>query len=80
MPRHSVTLLTRQGCSLCDDVRAVLQRICAEFGASLQERDIADSPEESARWADYVPVTMIDGQVHDYWRVREDRLRAALSS
>ena len=35
-------------------------------------------PELLERWADQIPVTLVDGRQHDYWRVDEDRLRAAL--
>ena len=34
-------------------------------------------PELLERWADQIPVTLVDGRQHDYWRVDEDRLRAA---
>jgi hypothetical protein len=31
------------------------------------------------RWAEAVPVTLVDGAEHDFWRVSPERLRAALS-
>ena len=39
-PAHAITLLTRPGCHLCDDARAVIARVAAELGVPWQERDI----------------------------------------
>ncbi len=74
---HKVTLVGRPGCHLCAEARAVLQRVCAELGVALEERDLTDAPADK-EYVDLVPVTLIDGVVHDFWRVQESRLRAAL--
>jgi Glutaredoxin-like domain (DUF836) len=42
------------------------------------ERDITRSPDDLAQFSEMIPVTLIDGVQHDYWRVDEARLRAAL--
>lgn len=76
---HRLTLLSRPGCHLCDDVRAVLQRVATELGVPLEERDISRSESEFREYGERIPVTLIDGREHDFWRIREDRLRAALS-
>lgn len=73
-----VTLLSRPGCHLCDEARSVIARVAAEFGTEWEERDITRSAEDLARYSDMVPVTFIDGVQHDFWRVSEERLRAAL--
>ena len=77
---HTITLLTRPGCHLCDEARAVIERVAAELGVSWQERDITGSPEDLAAYSDMIPVTLIDGVQHDFWRVSERRLRAALDA
>lgn len=80
-PRMSaarVTLYSRPGCHLCDDAREVVERICAELGTSYDEVDITGSPELLDAYTDQVPVTLVDGRRHDFWRVDEERLRAAL--
>jgi glutaredoxin len=76
-PRH-VTLLTRPGCHLCADARAVVARVAADLGVSFEERDITTSADDLARYSDMIPVTLIDGVQHDFWRVSEERLRTAL--
>ena len=37
-----------------------------------------DSDPAYARYVEEIPVTFVDGRQHDYWRVDEGRLRAAL--
>jgi glutaredoxin len=74
-----ITLLTRPGCHLCDDARAVIARVAEQAGVGWAERDITGSAEDLAAYSDMVPVTFVDGVQHDFWRVSEDRLRAALA-
>ena len=35
-------------------------------------------PDLQDRYAEEIPVTFVDGRQHDFWRVDETRLRAAL--
>ena len=76
--RHIVTLLSRPGCHLCDDARTVISRVATDLGMTWEERDITTSPDDIARYSEMIPVTLIDGVQHDFWRVSEERLRAAL--
>lgn len=76
---HRLTLLSRPGCHLCDDVRRVLRRVADELGVPLEERDVTGSAAELHAYGERIPVTLIDGREHDFWRVDEDRLRAALA-
>jgi hypothetical protein len=73
-----VVLLSRPGCHLCADARAVIARVTAELGESFEERDIDASPADLSEYSDMIPVTFVDGVQLDFWRVSEDRLRAAL--
>lgn len=74
-----VTFYTRQGCHLCDEARAVVARVCDDLGESFDEVDIDTDPELQDRFTEEVPVTFVDGRQHDFWRVDEARLRAALA-
>jgi Glutaredoxin-like domain (DUF836) len=76
---HEITLLTRPGCHLCDDARAVVARVAADLGVPWHERDITRSGSDLRAYGDMIPVTLIDGVQHDFWRVSEQRLRAALT-
>jgi glutaredoxin len=77
-PAARVTLYTRPGCHLCDDARAVVEAVCAELGETFTEVDIDGSEELTRRYGEEIPVTLVDGHQHDYWRVDPDRLRRAL--
>ena len=77
-PGARITLLSRAGCHLCDDARAVIARVAADLGVGWEERDITQSADDLAQYSEMIPVTFIDGVQHDFWRVSEDRLRAAL--
>ena len=77
---HRVTLLTRPGCHLCDEARAIIERVAADLGVRWNERDITASEADMKEYGEMIPVTLIDGVQHDFWRVDEGRLRRALTS
>ncbi len=76
--RPRVTLLGKPGCHLCDDARAVIETVTAELGEAYEEINILEHPELDERYWEQIPVTLVDGAQHDFWRVDADRLRAAL--
>ncbi len=47
---------------------------------TLEERSILDDRALADRFAEEIPVLLIDGRVHNYWRIDADRLRAALDA
>ena len=73
-----VVVLSRPGCHLCEDACAVVARVAADLGVAWREQDISDDPALTARWGEYVPVVVLDGEVHTWFRVDEQRLRDAL--
>ena len=73
-----VTLVTRPGCHLCEAAREVVARVCADLGETWEELDMDADPALAARYAEEIPVTLVDGHQHDFWRVDETRLRRAL--
>ena len=75
-----ITLIGKPGCHLCDDARAVIERVAREEGVEWEELNMLDDPDLVARYAEQIPVTLVDGRQHDYWRVDENRLRKALSA
>lgn len=75
-----VTLIGKPGCHLCDDAREVVARVTAELGESFEERSILDDQALHDRYSEQIPVTLVDGAPHDFWRVSESRLRAALGA
>jgi len=77
--RHTITLLSRPGCHLCDDARTIIARVADELGVAWTERDITASAQDMLQFGDMIPVTFVDGIQHDFWRVDEARLREALA-
>ena len=81
----ALTLVGKPGCHLCDDARAVVQQVLADLerdpaapAVSLSEVSILDDAELHERFVEEIPVLLIDGRVHNYWRIDPVRLRRAL--
>jgi glutaredoxin len=74
-----LTLIGKPGCHLCDDARAVVETVMVEFpGVTLDELSILDDAELHEKYVEEIPVLLVDGAVHNIWRVDPDRLRTAL--
>jgi len=80
-----LTLIGKPGCHLCDDAREVVQAVMSEIEATdaarrieLDELSILDDEALRARYAEEIPVLLIDGEVHNYWRIDPVRLKTAL--
>lgn len=76
---HTVTLVTRAGCHLCADAEQLLRRLAGELGFGYREVDVDASAVLRDQFSDRVPVILIDGKEHGYWRVEEARFRKAVS-
>lgn len=74
-----LTLITRPGCHLCDVAKEAMDRIAADTGEAWQEVDVESDVALEAEYGDRVPVIMLDGREHGYWRVEEARLRRDLA-
>ena len=77
--KHHVTLITRVGCHLCEQAQTVLLRLRDELGFAYDELDVDADRDRRNEYSDRVPVILVDGKEHGYWRVEEDRLRAAVA-
>ncbi len=74
-----LTLVGKPGCHLCDEARVIVAQVCAETGTDWEEVSVLDELVLFDLYWEKIPVVLIAGVVHDYWRVDPDRLRAALS-
>ncbi|MGA0568428.1 glutaredoxin family protein [Rathayibacter sp. KR2-224] len=83
MSNVQLTLIGKPGCHLCDDARDAIGQVTAALPDSsriiIEERSILDEPDLFDRYVEEIPVVLIDGRQHTYWRVDKDRLAAALS-
>ncbi|GAA0622282.1 hypothetical protein GCM10009547_26430 [Sporichthya brevicatena] len=74
-----VTVLTKPGCGLCQKALVVIEEVCTDLGVGWTEIDITQDEDLFAQWWEQIPVTLVDGVQHTFWRVDPDRLRAALT-
>ena len=74
-----IVVYTKPGCHLCEDACAAVSRIAAETSTTRSAQDISADEALMAQWAEYVPVILVDNEVHGWFRVDDKRLRAALS-
>lgn len=80
-----LTLIGRPGCHLCEDASAAIAGVLASpaiagAGISVRVRELSllDDPALLARYADDIPVVLINDRQHTFWRVDPARLTAAL--
>ena len=73
-----VTLYGRTGCHLCEDALIVLQSLQVELDFEIEEILIDGDEELSKKYGEKIPVTLIDGEHHDMWRVDPVRFRSSL--
>lgn len=69
-----LTLLTRPGCHLCEVASEALDRVAATSGEAWTEVDITGDAELEDEYGLRIPVVLLDGKEHGYWRVDEARL------
>jgi hypothetical protein len=75
-----VTLVGKPGCHLCEDARAVVASVCEPAGEEWVEVSIEDDPALYDAYWERIPVVLVDGRPHDFWRIDPDRLRVALAT
>lgn len=80
MAHTRITLLTRSGCHLCDFAREALARVRETTGVTWTEVNVESDPELERDYGGRVPVVLLDGREHDYFRVDEARLTRAIMS
>ena len=76
---RTVTVFTRVDCHLCEVAVQEVAEIATAAGASWTTVDVDADPDDRAEYGDRVPVILVDGVEHGYYRVEPDRLRRALT-
>jgi glutaredoxin len=72
----ALTLYSRPGCHLCDDMKAVITRVARDRGIAitLDEVDISTDPELESRYGLEIPVLIVDGKKVAKYRISEAEL------
>ena len=78
----TVSLYSRPGCHLCDEMKAVVQRVAraSEVPITIEEIDISMDPDLEARYGLEIPVLLVDGRKAAKYRVTERELTRILGS
>lgn len=76
---RTVTLIGKPGCHLCDEAQLVIAKVCGELGVVWEKKDITEDEELHRAYWEQIPVVLVDGEQHTFWRVNEDRLRRELA-
>ncbi len=76
----TLTLMFREYCSLCHQMRDQLAPYQAEYGFALEVVDVDADPVLEQRYNERVPVLLLDGREICHWHLDEAKLRAALAA
>ena len=76
-----LTLFSRPGCHLCEDMKAVVARVIQgmETPVTIDEVDISTDADLEARYGVEIPVLLIDGRKAAKYRVTEGELARILN-
>jgi len=71
-----LTLLSRPGCHLCDDMKAVVARVASASPKEIlfEEIDISSDPDLASRYGLEIPVLLVNGKKAAKYRLSEGAL------
>jgi Glutaredoxin-like domain (DUF836) len=73
-----LTLYSRPGCHLCDDMKGVVHRVSASVPLAFEEIDISGNAELERLYGVEIPVLLVDGKRVAKYRIREEELLRVL--
>ena len=80
-----MTLIGKPGCHLCEEARDAIDGVLLEFrkanpntDVTVEELNILEDEALRLKYAEEIPVLLIDGKMHNYWRIDDERLMRAL--
>jgi glutaredoxin len=75
----ALTIYSRPGCHLCEEMKAVVDTVARSIPLSLEEVDISTDPALEARYGLEIPVLLVDGRKAAKYRIAEGELRKLLA-
>jgi glutaredoxin len=75
----ALTLYSRPGCHLCEEMKAVIARVAQTTPLQLEEIDISTSSELEDRYGLEIPVLLVAGKKAAKYRIGEEELRKILA-
>ncbi len=78
----ALTIYSRPGCHLCDEMKAVVERVAgsATPPATIDVIDISSDPDLESRYGLEIPVLMVNGKKAAKYRVSEEELARMLGA
>jgi glutaredoxin len=75
-----VTIYSRPGCHLCDEMKVVVKQVGATIPLAIEEIDISADPELERLYGIEIPVLFVAGKKVAKYRVGEQELRRILAT
>ncbi len=76
--KAKVVIFSRQNCHLCHEAEKIVSEVLSEISFELEVINIDGNAELESLYGEEVPVTMINGAKHDYFRVDKKRFSEAV--
>ena len=78
----TIAIYSRPGCHLCEEMKAVVQRVVQREHAAvtIDEIDISTDPSLESRYGLEIPVLMVEGRKVAKYRVTEDEVTRMLAA
>ncbi len=78
----ALTIYSRPGCHLCDDMKAVVERVALALipPATIDVIDISSDPDLESRYGVEIPVLLVNGKKAAKYRVSEEELVRMLNA
>lgn len=75
-----LTLYSRPGCHLCDEMKAAIDRVAARVPLNLEVVNIDDDPVLSGQYGLEIPVLLVDGRKVAKYRIEDAALERTLAA
>jgi glutaredoxin len=75
-----VTLYTKPGCHLCEEVEAVIARVAKRRSFELVIRNIVENADDFDRYQYLIPVVQVDDREIAHYELTEQQLEEALDA
>ncbi len=76
--KAKVVIFSRQNCHLCHEAEKMVREVLSEISFELEVINIDGNAELESLYGEEVPVTVINGAKHDYFRVDKKRFSEAV--
>jgi hypothetical protein len=73
-----VEVISRHGCHLCEIAESVVKEVKREMDFELAISYVDEDKDLNEKYGEEVPVTLINGERHDYFKVDKQRFKNSI--